>query len=193
MAAFSRPMIVPGSLGNVTQFVNTTALPLETLVRPLHEGKQKEDKTDLIFAYAIIGAIFAAFFGIVLADLCRKHMPKRDPNHRSLVMKGVDKVHEKLVASSHNSFARLFTKKKSRGSDIESAAAKDLDSQAIIDRLAAKPAGTEAALSAASDEGKSVGPMASIEVTVTPLKLPFLDRAKVENANADHDRAVVGL
>ncbi|KAH6609050.1 hypothetical protein Trco_002396 [Trichoderma cornu-damae] len=189
MAVFSRPIITPGSLSNMTQIVNTTTttLPLKSLARPLPEEAKKESRTDVIFAWAILGAILVAFVGIVLADVYRKHKPKRNPNSRSFVVRGIGRACGRLTIGRNGCISGSAREDGSGGggSDIESAAAEGLDPQAITDQLAGQPAGVEARaeLSAETNQEKWVGPAASLEVVVTALEMPFLQSAQVAHAD----------
>ncbi|RFU77002.1 hypothetical protein TARUN_5249 [Trichoderma arundinaceum] len=188
MGAFSRPMLSPGSLSNLTHFVNTSKLPVETHVQPLPKERAPEDKTDLVFAGAIMGAILVIFVGIVLVDLCRKHAPRRDPNGGNFI----NRLYATSMADRNNRFTRLFTKQKKRGGDVESAAAGEDESLAAVDRLATDSSKTVPGL-LAKDEAKSVGPMANVDVTVTPLEMPFLQSIKEEDMNVVDNGEAAGV
>ncbi|KAM0262106.1 hypothetical protein ACHAQJ_001847 [Trichoderma viride] len=204
MAPHPKSMPAPGS-NNFTQFVNTTTTATTTTALPMlaqihSEGKNvdksKIGTTELIFCYGFLAIVFGAFISLLLIDVWRKHGPKRDPNERSFIMKRVDKAHEKyFICKDH--FNRLFIGRKNVG-NVDHAVARDFDSQAIIDRLAAKPASAETGTVAETTEEKNNGPMEGVEITVTPLDLPFLVNTDVEDvnvkdANAGNEKAAAGL
>lgn len=162
-------------------------------VTPAHNylEKSEEGLTELGFSYAFLAAIGIAFIVLIFTDVYIKHGPKPTPGKRAWYKRKFDKAKGGYYVCK-DTFNKLFVKRKG-GFDLERAgeAPKTFDSQKIIDRLAAKPATDKAPTMVENAEGKNTGPMAGIEVKVTPLDMPFLMDDAVENTAAK-DKAVKG-
>ncbi|EHK40081.1 uncharacterized protein TrAtP1_006126 [Trichoderma atroviride] len=159
-------------------------------VAPAHHyfDKTPEGPTELGFSYAFLAAVGVAFVVLICVDVYAKHGPKPTPGERVWYKRKFDKAKGGYYVCK-DTLNRLFVRKKQR-LDLENAVAtqRTFDSQKIIDRLAAKPAAEKAPtmVEGAEAEEKSAGPMAGIEVRVTPLDMPFLrDGAAVDTAVKD--------
>lgn len=159
-------------------------------VAPVHHYSDKtpEGQTELGFSYAFLAAVGIAFVVLICVDVYVQYGPKPMPGDRVWYKRKFDNAKGGFYVC-RDTFNRLFVRRKKR-LDLESAAVtqRTFDSQNIIDRLAAKPA-TEKAPTMVEDaeaKEKSTGPMAGIEVKVTPLDIPFLrDSAAAEAAAKD--------
>ncbi|KAL7927070.1 hypothetical protein ACQKWADRAFT_279443 [Trichoderma austrokoningii] len=146
-------------------------------VEPVHHyfDQTPEGPTELGFSYAFLGAVGIAFIVLILVDVWMKHGPKSAPGERSWFKVKFDKAKGRYFVCK-DTFNRLFISDKRRLEEAnkKAKAQKVFDSQKIIDRLAAKPATEKAPSMVEETEEKNVGPMAGIEVKVTPLDMPFL-------------------
>ncbi|KAL7897106.1 hypothetical protein HDV63DRAFT_379932 [Trichoderma sp. SZMC 28014] len=150
-------------------------------VTPAHHDLEKtpEGLTELGFCYCFLAVVCIAFVVLIAVDVYIKHGPKPVPGERVWYKRKYDKAKGGYYVCK-DTFNRLFVRRnKSLGQENAATAPRTFDAQKtqkIIDRLAAKPA-TEKAPSMVDDAGveeKSAGPMAGIEVKVTPLDMPFL-------------------
>lgn len=157
-------------------------------VTPAHNylEKSEEGPTELGFSYAFLAAIGLAFIALILADVYIKHGPKPTPGKRVWYKRKFDKAKGGYYVCK-DTFNKLLVKRKRRlDHERAEAAPKIFDSQKAIEKLAAKPAGDRAATMVETAEEKSTGPMAGIEVKVTPLDMPFLkDNAAAGTAPKD--------
>ncbi|KAK1254672.1 hypothetical protein MKX08_008667 [Trichoderma sp. CBMAI-0020] len=155
-------------------------------VAPVHHyfDKTPEGPTELGFSYAFLAAVGVVFVVLICADVYIKHGPKPAPGERVWYKRKFDKAKGGFYVCK-DTFNRLFVRNKQR-LDLENAAAtqRTFDSQKIIDRLAAKPAAEKAPTLVEDTEAENItGPMAGIEVKVTPLDMPFLrDDAATDTA-----------
>lgn len=146
-------------------------------VAPAHHylDKTPEGPTELGFSYCFLAVVCIAFIVLIAVDVYVKHGPKPVPGERVRYKRKFDKAKGGYFVCK-DTFNRLFVRKKKLDLESTATAQRTFDSQKIIDRLATKPA-TEKAPSMVDDAGaeeKSTGPMAGIEVRVTPLDMPFL-------------------
>lgn len=157
-------------------------------VTPVHHylDRSPEGLTELGFSYAFLAVVGIVFVVLILVDIYVKHGPKPTPGKRVWYKRKFDKAKGGYYVFK-DTFNRLFVRRKKR-LDVESAEAapKTFDSEKIIDRLAAKPATDKAPTMVGNTEEKITGPMAGIEVRVTPLDMPFLrDGAAADTAAKD--------
>lgn len=220
-------MLSDDALSTAIHDVNLTEIALETGDSLLRDGLpdegEMESKTAVIMSYIFLAVVFLLFLALILADVYIKYMPEREPDYRNPVLRGIDWTYENVIYPVQDFF-------KKKPGPAEPWVEKQFDSQAIIDRLAAKPAAdvtvtetevpaeevsaeslaaksaatvtetevpaeedsakpaaavTETEVPAESEEAKSDGLMPSVEVTVTPLEMSFLQSDNAEEAADD--------